>query len=177
LSDLHLDAVPHPEAFRPERPAFDVLVVAGDIWEGDTCRALETVAALANGKPAVFVMGNRELWRSEVQRERDVARRAAKPLGITLLDDSEVEIAGLCFVGGTLWADGHLAGENAAPLRETGELIKVTRGGAIGLITSADEAAMHGHTSGVITASIARPRDGLIAPDGRQATQLPTFQS
>ncbi len=48
LSDLHLEAVPHPEAFRPIRPAFDVLVVAGDVWEGDSRRALETVAGLVS---------------------------------------------------------------------------------------------------------------------------------
>ncbi len=162
LSDLHLEAVPHPEAFRPQRPAFDVLVVAGDVWEGDVCRALETVAALANGKPAVFVMGNHELWNSELQRVRDVARRAAKRLGITLLDDNEAEVAGLSFVGGTLWADGHLAGQDAAPLRETGERINVAPGGVIGRITGADEAALHCLTRGVIEAAMARPRDGHL---------------
>jgi predicted ATPase/Icc-related predicted phosphoesterase len=162
LSDLHLEAVPHPEAFRPQRPAFDVLVVAGDVWEGDTCRALETVAALADGKPAVFVMGNHESWRGELQQERDVARRAAKRLGITLLDDSEAEVAGLSFVGGTLWADGHLAGQDATPLQETGEQINVARGGTLGLITSADEAVLHGRTRGVIEAAMARPRDGHL---------------
>jgi hypothetical protein len=39
LSDLNLEAVPHPESYRPERPKFDVVVVAGDIWEGDPRRA------------------------------------------------------------------------------------------------------------------------------------------
>ena len=162
LSDLHLEAVPHPEAFRPERPAFDVLVVAGDVWEGDTCRVLETVATLADGKPAVLVMGNHEPWRGELQQERDEARRAAKRLGITLLDDSEAEVAGLSFVGGTLWADGRLAGKDATPLRETGEQIKMARGGAMSLITGGDEATMHGRTRGVIEAAMARPRDGHL---------------
>jgi len=162
MSDLHFEAVPHPEGFRPVRPEYDVLVVAGDVWEGDTRRALEFVAALANGKPAVFVMGNHEPWNGELQQERDVARRAAKTLGITLLDDSEAEVAGLSFVGGTLWADGRLAGEDAAPLRETGEQINVLRDGARRLITNGDEAALHTRTRGVIEAAMARPRDGLL---------------
>jgi len=51
LSDLHFEAVPHPEGFRPERPEFDVLVAAGDIWEGEPIRALERIAALAAGRP------------------------------------------------------------------------------------------------------------------------------
>ncbi len=55
MFDLHLEAVPHPEAFRPARPAFDVLIVAGDVWEGSSARALAIVAELAKGKPAVFV--------------------------------------------------------------------------------------------------------------------------
>jgi predicted ATPase/Icc-related predicted phosphoesterase len=162
LSDLHLEAVPHPEAFRPARPEFDVLVVAGDIWEGDTCRALELVASLANGKPAVFVMGNHEPWRGELQRERDVARRAAKRFGVVLLDDSESEVAGINFVGGTLWADGRLAGPDATPLRETGEQISVLWDGTERLITCGDEAIIHARTRGVIEAAMARPREGKL---------------
>jgi predicted ATPase/predicted MPP superfamily phosphohydrolase len=151
LSDLHLEAVPHPEAYRPARPAFDVLVVAGDVWEGDSRRALETVARLADGKPAVFVMGNHESWHGGLQGERDVARRAAKRLGITLLDDSEAELAGISFVGGTLWGEGRL-----------GEPIEVVRDGEARVMTAADEAALHGRTRGVIEAAMARPRDGQL---------------
>ncbi len=148
LSDLLFEAVPHPEGFRPVRPEFDVLVVAGDVWDGDMRRALEIVAVLADGKPAVFVMGNHEPWNGELQEERDVARCAAKKLGITLLDDNEAEVAGISFVGGTLWADGRLAGEDAAPARETGEQIKVVRDGVKRLITNADETALHARTRG-----------------------------
>ncbi len=162
LSDLHLDAVPHPEGFRPVRPEFDVLVVAGDVWEGDSRRALEIVAALAAGKPAVFVMGNHEPWNGELQQERDVARRAAKNLGIILLDDSEAEVAGVNFAGGTMWTDGRLAGDDSRPPRETGEQIRLLRDGAKRLITTADEANIHARTRGVIEAAMARPRDGRL---------------
>jgi 3',5'-cyclic AMP phosphodiesterase CpdA len=162
MSDLHLEAVPYPEAFRPVRPAFDVLVVAGDVWEGDSRRALETVAALADGRPAVFVMGNHEPWHGKYQRERDVARRAAKRLGVVLLDDSETKVAGLRFVGGTLWADGRLGGQDATPLRETGEQIQVVQDGNVRLITAGDEAILHGHTRGVIEAAMVRPHDGRL---------------
>ena len=159
MSDLHLETVPYPEAFRPKRPAYDVVVVAGDVWEGDPGRALETVAALAGQKPAVFVMGNHEPWNDLLQRTRDVALYAAKRLGVTLLDDSEATVAGLDFVGGTLWADGRLAGRDATPLRETGERITVARGSAMGLITSADEAAMHMRTRAFIESIMAQSRD------------------
>jgi len=66
------------------------------------------------------------------------------------------------FVGGTLRADGHLAGQEATPQRETGEQIKVVRAGAMGLITSSDEGTLHARTRGVIEAAMARPRDGHL---------------
>ncbi len=72
-----------------------------------------------------------------------MARRAAKHLGITFLDDGEAEVAGLSFVGGTLWANVRLPGEDVAPIRETGEQIMVLRYWAKRLITNADEAALH----------------------------------
>lgn len=144
LSDLHLEAVAFPEAFRPAPPAFDVLVVAGDVSEGDTDGALRTVRRLANGKPAVFVLGNHEFWGREVGRERSAARRAAERRGVVLLDDDVAELAGLRFVGGTLWADGGLAGAAAAPDQPTGERIGV--GPAARPITGADEARLHRRT-------------------------------
>ena len=114
MSDLHLETVPHPEAFRPVRLAFDVLVVAGDLWEGSSARALAIVAGLADGKPAVFVLGNHEPWHRDLAEERAAACRAADRHGVTLLDDDEAECAGVRFVGGTLWADGELAGKERA---------------------------------------------------------------
>jgi len=153
LSDLHFEAVPHPEGYRPARPEFDVLVVAGDVWEGDPRRALEFCAVLAGGKPAVFVMGNHEFWRGDLQGQREVARRAAQDLGVILLDDSEAVVAGVHFVGGTLWGDG----------LETGQPITVPAGGTQRLITSEDAATLHARTRGVIEAAMARPRDGPLA--------------
>jgi predicted phosphodiesterase len=135
LSDLHLEAVPHPEAFRPVRPAFDVLVVAGDVWQGDSRRALETVATLADGKPAVFVMGNY---------------------------DSEAEVAGISFVGGTLWADGRLTRgviEAAMARPRDGRLVVVTNRAPsdLSLLTDVGQAALwvHGHVHATI--DVTRP--------------------
>jgi predicted ATPase/Icc-related predicted phosphoesterase len=158
LSDLHLEAVPHPEAYRPPRPEFDVLVVAGDMWEGDIGRALETVARLADGKPGVFVLGNGEASGSDWQSARALAARAAKRLGITLLDDSEAEVAGVRFVGGTLWPDaailhGRTRGviEAAMARPRDGALVVVThhplRDASLSALTDGGQAALwvHGH--------------------------------
>ncbi len=70
LADLHLEAVPHPELFRPEQPNFDVLVVAGDLWEGDSKRSSRFVAELAGGKPSVAVLDNHKLRNGQPGRPR-----------------------------------------------------------------------------------------------------------
>ena len=161
LSDLHLEAVRYPEAFRPVRSEFDVLVVAGDVHEGDTDRALRTVSAFAGGKPVVFVLGNHEFWDREVAHERSIARRAAAKHGVTLVDDNMVDLAGVRFVGGTLWGDGTLAGAEATPDRPTGERILVRRGRGGHSITGQDQARLHRHTRGLIEAAVGQqPADG-----------------
>ena len=157
MSDLHLEAVAFPGAFRPAPPDFDVLVVAGDICEGDTDGALRKVRHLANDKPAVFVLGNHEFWGREVARERRTARRAAERHGVVLLDDGVSDLAGLRFVGGTLWADGVLAGDAATPELPTGERIRVGSSGRP--ITGADEVLLHRQTSRLIRK--ATSEDGL----------------
>jgi 3',5'-cyclic AMP phosphodiesterase CpdA len=144
MSDLHLEAVAFPEAFKPAPPDFDVLVVAGDVCEGDTDGALRHVRLLANGKPAVFVLGNHEFWGREVARERRAARRAAERHGVVRLDNDVADVAGLRFVGGTTWAEGALAGDEAAPDLPTGELIRV--GSSERPITGADEMLLHRQT-------------------------------
>lgn len=161
MSDLHLEAVRHPEAYQPRCTGFDVLVVAGDVWEGSSARALATVARLAGGKPAVFVLGNHEPWHRELDTERAVARRAAVRHGVALLDDGEAAVAGVRFVGGTLWADGRLGGQDRTPGQATGEPVRVVQGsGGARLITAGDQAALHAHTRGVIERALDRPGDG-----------------
>lgn len=156
MSDLHLETVRYPDAYRPRCAGFDVLVVAGDVWKGSSARALATVAQLAQGKPAVFVLGNHEPWHRKLEAERAAARH-----GVTLLDDGEATLAGVRFVGGTLWADGKLGGQDATPGHATGEMVRVARdGGGTRLITTGDEAALHRRTLEVVEAALARPGDG-----------------
>lgn len=104
LSDWHLNR--RRGDFNPPRPAFDVLVVAGDV--SDTMKAaLEAVSALAAGKPAVFVPGPLEYFLPGPEEAKvEGALAYAKTLGVTLLKRSAAEVEGIRFAGATLWTSG-----------------------------------------------------------------------
>lgn len=125
LSDLHLETVPHPDAFAPTPPDFDILVCAGDVWRADPARGFRVLRRLAGEKPVVCVLGNHEHWNSVLNERLPAARRAAKACGVTLLQGDAVVLQGCRFVGTTLWTDYALAGDTLEPDDETGEAIRV----------------------------------------------------
>ncbi|GJD57208.1 metallophosphoesterase [Methylobacterium dankookense] len=120
ISDLHLerrrlDLIPVP------RVDFDVLVCAGDLYEGHPERGLAALLHLAGGRPIVLVPGNHEHYaptgdpRTAPQLlaalEAEVARLNEAGARIHLLQRSAaVVLDGVRFVGTTLWSDWSLAG-------------------------------------------------------------------
>ena len=108
LSDLHIDVV---GGFAPALVAgVDAVVVAGDVCEG----AAEGMAFLRQHirepVPILMALGNHEFYGRHVHDERLAAADAARRHGVMLLDDGAAEIAGVRFVGGTLWTDFSLHG-------------------------------------------------------------------
>lgn len=102
LSDLHEEeSVDGARAF--ERPDFDILVVAGDVFESDPRACVESVARIADGRPAVMTLGNHDLYGLPVDRAAIVARRIGTDLGVHVLERSMADVSGLRFAGGTLW--------------------------------------------------------------------------
>lgn len=162
LSDLHLETLPYPENFRAEPPAFDVLVVAGDIWEADPGRACGVLRRLAGDKPIVFVMGNHEHWNGVVDEDLILAKALAARAGITLLDGGSAIHAGCRFLGTTLWSDYRLAGQ-LDPATPTGESIEVAHDAAGGshLLTIGDATALHRRAVAALSAGIAAD-DGAL---------------
>lgn len=142
LSDLHLESVPHPQLFRPEPGEFDVMVVAGDVWQGGLSRGFEVLARLARGKPIVFVMGNHEYWNGVHGERLKEAKALARPNQITLLEGEAATIAGCHFIGTTLWSDYRLAGD-VDPDEPTGERIVTGHSGRPHPITVGDAIDLH----------------------------------
>lgn len=112
LSDLHLEFrsfVPDLAAIR----ACDVVVLAGDIHLGG--QAIRWAAETFSEKPIVMVAGNHEFYRGHWDSTLAEMRQEAQRLGVHFLENDEVTIGGVRFLGCTLWIDFMYFGEAAQP--------------------------------------------------------------
>lgn len=142
LSDLHLETVPYPGAFKPPPPEFDVLVSAGDVWSGNFEQGFAFVRNLAGAKPVIMTLGNHEHWRGEITETIAAARRAAASADIHLLEGDRLDILGVRFIGATLWSDYELGGD--IDLRKpTGEEIRVRDGSQERSFAACDARLLH----------------------------------
>lgn len=105
-SDLHFEFhMDKGEAFiNGMTTKADVLILAGDIchWKS----FIETMRRLCSHYPhVILVPGNHEFYGSDIQKMRNVFRRAeaALPGALHILDRKIVTIGGQRFVGATLW--------------------------------------------------------------------------
>lgn len=141
----------------------DVLVVAGDVYEGDIARGIAWTAKAAGGRPSVFVPGNHEMWGRTLEDEIERGRETAAALGVTMLDsEGWIDVAGCLFCGGTLWTDLSLnvpAGQRVYG-RHLGEQIDVRGAGIDRRAKPADAVRWHRRTASAIERALAEPRDG-----------------
>jgi Icc-related predicted phosphoesterase len=112
LSDLHLELtrgwdLPLGDA----RPAFDVLVVAGDLITRMERGVAWLQARIADRQQVVFVPGNHEFYGTDIDRTVEKARVAAAGSNIHVLQNDAITIDGITFIGATLWSDFDLFGD------------------------------------------------------------------
>ena len=107
ISDLHLEFA----QFQPHSASFDadVIVLAGDIWKG--ANGLFWAREQWPSKPIIYVAGNHEFYGFQRKNVLSECRLAAKETGVHFLDDDEVIIDGVRFLGSTLWTDFKLFGD------------------------------------------------------------------
>lgn len=106
VSDLHFEASPSWD-FPLALPTFDVAVIAGDL-DRPLERAVERIATTRcfSGKPVILVPGNHEFDGSIFQDAlASGAERAAAIPGVHLLHRRAAIVAGVRFIGATLWTD------------------------------------------------------------------------
>ena len=99
LSDLHVEEAP----FVPVRDDVDVVVLGGDLHNG--APALTWARAAFPRLPIVQIAGNHEFYDGEYHEVLASMRDRACAEGVHFLENDEVVIDGVRFLGCTLWTD------------------------------------------------------------------------
>ncbi len=103
LSDLHLSL----GALEIPRNDADAVILAGDL-----ARPREAVSwASGFAKPVLYVPGNHEFYGGSIAATANELKQLCAGTNIRLLDNDEVVIEGVRFLGSTLWTDFMLFGE------------------------------------------------------------------
>ena len=105
LSDLHLE---FSDMQKPAAEA-DVVVLAGDIWQGD--RGIYWARQTWPETEIVYVAGNHEFYGKDCNDVLALLRIASKATGVHFLNNDEAIINGVRILGTTLWTDFKLFGE------------------------------------------------------------------
>lgn len=160
LSDLHLSC----GALKIPENTADVVILAGDI-----ARPREA-AAWASGfaKPVLYVPGNHEFYGGSIVGTVDKLKKQCAGTNIRVLDNDEVIIEGVRFLGTTLWTDFLLFGEGeqqTAAIREALRFMydfsKIRVGDAPeALFAPADSAALFNIHAGWLESKLAEPYAG-----------------
>ncbi len=140
LSDLHLGV---HDMERPLTDA-DVVVLAGDIGPP----RLAAAWALRFDRPVLYVLGNHEFYGGDIDETAAELAQLCAGTQIHLLDDGELVIDGMRFLGSTLWTDFLLQGDGApkqlavdAAQRFMRDFSRIRGGDGDTLFTPADAAA------------------------------------
>lgn len=159
LSDLHLEFMP----FDPPQTDADVVVLAGDI--GIAAQGIHWARGSFPDKEIVFVPGNHEFYGSQRLDTIAMMRIAARECNVRLLDDDEIVIHGVRFLGMTLWTDFMLFGEAEKPwvMREGQQYLadfRVIHEGLSGHFSPQHSIDLHKTSLAWLKAKLAEPFNG-----------------
>jgi len=104
LSDLHLEF----STFQPLPTDADVIVLAGDIDKGN--KGVYWARETFPDKLILYVPGNHEFYGTQRLETLRLLRIAGQQTGVQILDEDEVVLGGVRFLGCTLWTDYLLFG-------------------------------------------------------------------
>lgn len=103
LNDLHIEF----EDFDPSATDADVIVLAGDIGVG--MKGLHWIENRFPDRPVIYVPGNHEFYHHDIALMDEM--KAQAPDNIHVLNDDQVVIHGVRYLGSVLWTDFALFGE------------------------------------------------------------------
>lgn len=104
LSDLHLEHA----AFEAPAVDADVVVLAGDVAPGTA--GIEWMRRQLAGRPVLCVAGNHEFYGQDLPGLTARLREAARGSDIHVLENDELTLDGVRFLGCSLWSDFDYAG-------------------------------------------------------------------
>lgn len=107
LSDIHNEF----SVLDPPKTDADVLILAGDI----DVQFKSISWAKSFNKPVIYVLGNHEFYGFAIEEVQTKTRELTQNTNIHLLDDDELILDGVRFLGGTLWTDFKLFGQSHSP--------------------------------------------------------------
>ena len=160
-SDLHLEHVHRrfPEALLVESTGADLLILAGDIHRH--ARAVDCFRDWPT--PIIYVLGNHEYYRAEMDVLLASLRRSSAGTRIHVLENDSVVIAGVRFVGATLWTSFEVGRETGEPTVETiarrlpdFQVIETARG----TFTPAMSVALHQESRAYLEGMLSEPFAG-----------------
>jgi predicted phosphodiesterase len=99
LSDLHLEQ----QRYAPPPAGADVVVLAGDIARGTG--GVEWARRWAGGRTVLYIAGNHEYYGHELPGLLGDMRAAAHGSSVHVLENDELVVDGVRFLGCTLWSD------------------------------------------------------------------------
>lgn len=105
LNDLHKEF----SQFDPLATDADVVVLAGDIDKGD--KGVFWARQAFPDKEIIFVPGNHEFYGTRRTETLRLLRAAGQQTGVQILDEDEIVLDAVRFLGSTLWTDFLLFGE------------------------------------------------------------------
>lgn len=103
LNDLHIEFA----EFTPPATNADIVILAGDIGVG--LEGLHWAKVRFPDRPVIYVPGNHEFYRHDIALVDELKTQA--PEHIHILNDDQVVIDGVRFLGSILWTDFALFGE------------------------------------------------------------------
>jgi predicted phosphodiesterase len=160
LSDLH---VGYSAQETPLNDA-DVVVLAGDI--APPRQAAQWALRLT--KPVIYVLGNHEFYGSSLAAATAELKRLCAGTHVHVLDNDEVVIEGVRFLGTTLWTDFRLFGDGAERAAAVAQAHRLMRDfsririddATNALFTAADSAALFERNAEWLDRSLDVPHAG-----------------
>ena len=160
LSDLHLS---QGALTLPENDA-TLVILAGDV-----ARPREAASwASRLAKPVLYIAGNHEFYGGSIGETVAELKRLCAGTNVRVLDNDEIIVQGLRFLGTTLWTDFMLFGEGEKRVAATQEALRFMRdfsrirvgAGLEALFTPADSAALFKMHTSWLEAKLAEPFSG-----------------